>query len=197
MSRTFGDIAYTRSVRAVQLHHGSREGSRHPEPTGEPYEGLSAREASFITERDSFYQSTISESGWPYVQHRGGSAGFLKVVDKKTIAYADFAGNMQYVSVGNLGFCSRVALIMMDYSNRRRLKIFGIARLVDKEQNPELLLQLAVPGYRARIERAVVIDVQASDWNCQQHITRRFSERQVEEIVAPLLEEIRILKSAQ
>jgi predicted pyridoxine 5'-phosphate oxidase superfamily flavin-nucleotide-binding protein len=193
MSQSFADIAYTRSVRAAQQHYGSREAERYREPhTGQInslYEGLTAAEASFISERDSFYQSTVSDSGWPYVQHRGGPTGFLKVIDRRTIAYADFGGNRQYVSVGNLGFNHRIALIMTDYASRQRLKIFGIARIVDKEVNPELLSQLTTPAYRARIERAIIIEVQASDWNCPQHITRRFTEQQLDEMLAPLLEE--------
>lgn len=203
MSQSFADIAYTPSVRATQRHYGSHEASRYePASRGnfaDNFPGLSQREAEFIAERDSFYLSSISETDWPYVQHRGGPTGFLKVINEKTIAFADFSGNAQYVSVGNLRTNNRIALILMDYTNRHRLKLFGTAQIIDAADQPDLIRQLnfsGMPGYRGKVERAVLITVQASDWNCQQHITRRFSQQQVEEIVAPLLEEIRVLKSA-
>ena len=196
MSQSFADIAYTASVRKVQQRNGSHESRHYPGVSGESYEGLSVREAGFISERDSFYLSTVSESGWPYVQHRGGPAGFLRVLDSHTLAYADFSGNRQYVSVGNLEVNNRVALIMTDYANRQRLKIFGRIRMIENHDNPDLLVQLAMPGYRAKVERAMIIDVQASDWNCPQHIVRRFSEDQVQAMLAPLLEENRLLKAA-
>ena len=151
---------------------------------------LGPGEAAFITERDGFYQATVSETGWPYVQFRGGPAGFLKVLGEKTIAYADFRGNRQYISTGNLSGNDRVSLILMDYPNQRRLKIWGRARLVDAAEDPELVAALHDETYRARPERAVVITVEALDWNCPQHIPRRFTIDEFEEQFTTLREEI-------
>ena len=156
---------------------------------------MTAREAEFIAERDSFYQATVSEIGWPYVQHRGGPAGFLKVLDERTIGFADFRGNVQSLSVGNLNTNDRISLILMDYPNRRRLKIWGRVRIVRENENPELIMQSEVLSYRARVECGIVIHVEAYDWNCPQHITPRYSEAEVEKLNAPLLEENRRLKS--
>ena len=195
MSQSFATLAYTPNVREMQRRYGSREAQRHTDVAQGGFAGLSQHEARFIAERDSFYQSTVSESGWPFVQHRGGPAGFLKIIDSNTVGYADFGGNAQYVSVGNLTGNDRVALILMDYANRHRLKLLGRARVVHADEQPELLAQFVMPGYRARIERAIVIDLCASDWNCPQHLTRRFTEAQVEEMIAPILEENRRLRS--
>ncbi|MCK9397375.1 MAG: pyridoxamine 5'-phosphate oxidase family protein, partial [Methylobacter sp.] len=156
---------------------------------------LTERELEFIAERDSFYQATVSESGWPYVQHRGGPAGFLKVLDERSIGFADFRGNKQYLSVGNLNANDRISLILMDYPNRRRLKIWGRARIVHENEEPELIAQLEAPSYRARVERGIVIHVEAYDWNCPQHITPRYSEAEIDHLIAPLMEENRALKA--
>ena len=142
-----------------------------------PNDQLTAREASFIEERDSFYIATTSETGWPYVQHRGGPRGFLKVVDGNSLAYADFRGNLQLITVGNASNDDRCSLILMDYPNRRRLKIFGHMRIEDVGAvSQEDLNRVALTDYRARIERIVFIDVVAFDWNCPQHITQRYTE---------------------
>jgi hypothetical protein len=177
MSRAFGRIAFTPAVRAFQARQGVRP--REPRPDDGPDgrgTALTQTEAAFIAARDGFYQATVGEDGWPYVQFRGGPPGFLRVLDERTIAYADFRGNMQYISAGNLSGDGRVSLILMDYANRRRLKLFGRARLVDASDDPALVARLEDPGYRARVERAVVISVEAFDWNCPQHITPRFTE---------------------
>ena len=195
MSTAFADIAFTPSVKAAQQRYGSREANLGFELAPDVRNELTKRETAFITARDSFYQATVSESGWPYVQHRGGPAGFLKVLDARTIGYADFRGNVQYLSAGNLGANERVALILMDYANRRRLKIWGRARIVHAEDDPALVAQFEVPGYRARVERGIVIHVEAYDWNCPQHITQRFSKAEVEARLASLIEENRALKS--
>jgi predicted pyridoxine 5'-phosphate oxidase superfamily flavin-nucleotide-binding protein len=180
MTHSFAEITFTPSVKAAQHLYGSREANRSFELSGNAKNELGESEAKFIAERDSFYQATVSESGWPYVQHRGGPTGFLKVLDKGSIGYADFRGNAQYLSVGNLNANDRIAMILMDYPNRRRLKIWGRARIVHEQENPELLAQLEVPTYRARIERGIIIQVEAFDWNCPQHITRRYSEARLE-----------------
>jgi predicted pyridoxine 5'-phosphate oxidase superfamily flavin-nucleotide-binding protein len=191
----FADIAFTPSVKSAQNLYGSREANRGFELAGDAAEELTERETRFIAARDSFYQATVSESGWPYVQHRGGPAGFLKVLDARTIGYADFRGNVQYLSVGNIASNDRVALILMDYANRRRLKIWGHARIVHADEHPELIARLEMPSYRARVERGIVIEVEAWAWNCPQHITQRFSRAEVERMMAPLIEENRSLKA--
>jgi len=181
MSRAFSDIAFTPTVRRVQTQRGSRAAYEPLDHTDDRRDTLTEREAQFIAARDGFYQATVGETGWPYVQFRGGPAGFLKVLDGKTIGYADFRGNVQYVSVGNLLTDDRVALILMDYVHRRRLKILGRARLVDAREDPAVLARLVMPGYPARVERAVLITVEAFDWNCPQHITPRYTEAELME----------------
>lgn len=179
MPSAFGRIAFTPGVRAFQARQGVRQRDARPDDAiDERGAGLTDLEAAFVGARDGFYQATVGENGWPYVQFRGGPPGFLRVLDARTIAYADFRGNMQYVSAGNLAADGRVSLILMDYANRRRLKLFGRARLVDAGDDPALVARLEDPGYRARIERAVVISVEAFDWNCPQHITPRFTEEE-------------------
>ena len=177
MSRPFGKIAFTPAVRAFQESRGVRTRAPRPDdPVDERGTILTEAESDFIAGRDGFYQATVSETGWPYVQFRGGPAGFLRVLDERTIAYADFRGNMQYISTGNLSGDGRISLILMDYANRRRLKILGRARLVDAADDPALVAKLEDPSYRAHVERAVVIAVEAFDWNCPQHITPRYTE---------------------
>jgi hypothetical protein len=196
MSRAYSDIAFTAAVRAVQSRMGSRPVYEPLDRANDRRDMLTADEVEFIHERDGFYQATVGESGWPYVQYRGGPAGFLKVLDPKTIAYADFRGNVQYISVGNLQGNDRVSIILMDYANQRRLKILGRVRLVDAEQDVTLIEHLEMPGYRARVERAMVITVEGYDWNCPQHITPRFTKMEFEEGIAPLREENARLKVA-
>lgn len=176
MPRAFAEIAFTPAVRAVQAREGSAGAyAKFLAPEAERGDRLGAGEATFIAARDGFYQATVSETGWPYVQFRGGPAGFVKVLDERTIAYADFRGNRQYLSAGNLSKDDRISLILMDYPNRRRLKLWGRARLVDIKEDPILVARLHDAAYRARPERAVVITVEAFDWNCPQHIPRRFT----------------------
>ena len=184
MNRTFAGIAFTHDVKAAQILQGSREKYARFEEAGEAPSGLSQREIEFIESRNSFYQATVSETGWPYVQHRGGPAGFLKVLDANTLAFADFRGNRQYVSVGNLSNNDRIALIMVDYPNRRRLKLLGHVRLIQADDGPTLIARLAVSGYSAQIERAFIIHVVAWDWNCSQHITPRYTKQEIEVMAA-------------
>lgn len=193
MSRAYTDIAFTPAVRAMQEHMGSRAAYAPLDRTGDRRDRLGPAEAEFIGRRDSFYQATVSETGWPYVQYRGGRTGFLKVLDDKTLGYADFRGNTQYISVGNLSGNDRVSIILMDYAKRRRLKILGRARLVNLDEDPVLIAKLESPTYRARVERGVVISVEGYDWNCPQHITPRFTEAEV--AAAPLHEELARLRS--
>ncbi|MBT5941095.1 MAG: pyridoxamine 5'-phosphate oxidase family protein, partial [Rhodospirillaceae bacterium] len=156
MVETFTDIMFTPSVKAAQEQLGSRAMYEKVEKEGHSSNELTDREKEFIEARDSFYQATVGETGWPYVQFRGGPTGFLKVLNDKTIGYADFRGNVQYLSVGNLNADDRIALILMDYPKRKRLKIWARATLINEDENPELLQQLEIPTYRARIERAVI-----------------------------------------
>lgn len=174
MAHKFADLAFTPNVKAVQEDNGSRMAYARFEQGEDHHDRLGPHEAAFIASLDSFYLASVSETGWPYIQHRGGPAGFLKVLDEKTLAFADFRGNRQYISVGNLRTDDRVSLFLMDYANRARLKILGRARVVDAADGP-ILRKLAVPGYRASIERAIVIALEAFDWNCPQHITQRFT----------------------
>lgn len=195
MASAFADITFTPSVKAAQSLYGSREANRGFELSENTGNELGEHEAEFIAQRDSFYQATVSESGWPYVQHRGGPVGFLKVLDERTIGFADFRGNRQYLSVGNLNADERISLILMDYPNRRRLKLWGKARIVHERDYPELIAQLEVLTYRAQIERGIIIHIEAIEWNCPQHITPRYSEAQLESILAPVLAENQQLKA--
>lgn len=195
MATTFAEITFTPSVKAAQSLYGSREAKSRFELAEDPDIGMTEEEIKFISERDSFYQATVSESGWPYVQHRGGPKGFLKVIDEHTIGFADFRGNHQYLSIGNLNFNDRISMILMDYPNRRRLKLWGRVRIVHEIEDPELVSQLKVSSYRARVERGIVVDVKAIEWNCPQHITQRYSKAELSHLITPLLEEIQALKA--
>ncbi len=183
--RDFLDIAGTPSVKAAQAANGvamrATTGEAHAE-----HRALGAAEAQFIAARDSFYLASVSESGWPYVQHRGGPPGFLRVIDDSTLAFADFRGNRQYISLGNVAANDRVALLLMDYANRRRLKIYARIEVKDLKAEPQLAQALALPGYRARPERLFVLHLEAFAWNCPQHITARFSEPEIATALAPV-----------
>ena len=198
MAYRYGEIAFTDRVKAVQEEMGSRSAYARREANVAGTAGLDAAlgsdAAAFIAARDSFYMATVSESGWPYIQHRGGPAGFVRVLDERTLGFADFGGNRQYVSVGNLAGDDRVALFFMDYANQARLKMFGRARTVPAE-DADTLARLAVPGYRARVERGVLIAVEAFDWNCSQHITPRYTLVEVEAATAALRRRIAELEA--
>jgi ferredoxin-NADP reductase/predicted pyridoxine 5'-phosphate oxidase superfamily flavin-nucleotide-binding protein len=195
MPNAFATISFTESVKAAQMRYGSRESNLSFELADDPKNQLGEFEAEFISARDSFYQATISENGWPYVQHRGGPKGFLKVLDSRTIGFADFRGNRQYISVGNLNASPRISMILMDYPNRRRLKIWGTARVIHEDEEPALIARLEVPSYRARVERGIVIQVEAIEWNCPQHITPRYTEAEMDEVLKPLIEENQRLRA--
>jgi len=196
MARAFAEIAFTPAVRAAQSRQGSAAAyGRMLAPETDPANLLGPEEAAFIAARDGFYQATVSETGWPYVQFRGGPAGFLKVLDQRTIAYADFRGNRQYVSTGNLAGDDRISMILMDYPNRRRLKVLGRARLVEAADDAALVAGLHDPQYRARPERAVVITIEGLDWNCPQHIPVRLTREELEPHLAPLNDELARLRA--
>lgn len=186
MRRSFFDLAFTPSVQAEQTRRGSRAAYAAARGAQADAGALSGREAAFISERDSFYLASVSETGWPYVQHRGGPAGFVRQLDDRTIGWAEFAGNRQYVSAGNTAVDDRVSLFFMDYPHRQRLKLLGRLHAYEPGERQDLAERLAVPGYRARVERLVTVGVEALDWNCPQHITPRFTAAEIESVAAPL-----------
>lgn len=191
MARAFAEIAFTPAVRAAQARQGSAAAyDSILAPEADPANLLGPEEAAFVAARDGFYQATVSETGWPYVQFRGGPPGFLKALDARTIAYADFRGNRQYVSTGNLAGDDRISMILMDYPNRRRLKVLGRARLIETADDPDLVASLHVEGYKARAERAVVIAIEGLDWNCPQHIPVRLTRAELEPHLAPLKQQL-------
>lgn len=186
MAHSFGSLVFTSAVKALQERYGSRQQyARLEQRGGDAQDSLSELETEFIAERDSFYMATIGASGWPYIQHRGGPKGFLKVFDGKSLAFADFRGNKQYVSAGNLATDARVAIIMVDYPNRARLKLLGSAQVLEKDKAEGWLERVRVPDYKAVIERVFLIQVAAFDWNCPQHITPRYTAEEIREALAP------------
>ncbi|CAH1213100.1 conserved hypothetical protein [Candidatus Nitrotoga sp. BS] len=194
MAHKYAQIAFTEQVRQVQIEQNSRAGYAGMDQ-GEDYNFLlSENEAAFIQDRDSFYIASVSETNWPYVQHRGGPKGFLRVIDTSTLGFADFKGNRQYVSMGNFRTNDRIALLLMDYPNRRRLKLMGRIEQVAHD-NYGLLASLEVEGYRATVERAFIIRIEAFDWNCPQHITPRFTEQEVDQAIAPIFAQCKSLKA--
>jgi len=140
---------------------------------------LSKREVSFIESRDSLFMASTGEDGWPYVQHRGGPRGFVKIIASNSFGFADYSGNRQYISVGNIQYSEKVCLILVDYATQQRLKIWATAKISDINENPELFSRLSVPGYDAVIERLMTFIVQAFDWNCPQHITPRYTGEEI------------------
>jgi predicted pyridoxine 5'-phosphate oxidase superfamily flavin-nucleotide-binding protein len=194
MAHNFGSLVFTPVVKALQEKYGSRRQYARMEGGGASPDHLGPEESAFIADRDSFYMATVGATGWPYVQHRGGPKGFLKVIDDHTIAFADFRGNKQFVSTGNIGTDNRVALIMVDYPRQARLKILGRTEVFEGERVREWIERLREPGYKAVIERAYVIKIEAFDWNCPQHITPRFTAEQIQEALAPFERRLRDLE---
>jgi uncharacterized protein len=185
MTKPFGSFVFTPVVKSLQEKYGSRRQYARLEESSGTAEGLGPDEREFLSERDNFYMASIGETGWPYIQHRGGPKGFLKVIDPNTIAFADFRGNRQYITAGNLMTDNRVAVIMVDYPRQARLKILGHAELIEGEKAKEWIAKVADPDYKATIERVFVIRVEAFDWNCPQHITPRFTEEEIQDALAP------------
>jgi len=193
MSYGFLDVAITPSVRAAQAELGADRLWRNFKGHRE-FDHFTENEIAFISARDSFYMASVSETGWPYVQHRGGPVGFLKVLDEKTLAFADYRGNRQYISIGNLAANDRACLFLMDYPGRARLKIYVHVELVALDADPALTEQVTDVSYRAKLERILRLKLETFDWNCSQHITPRFSEEQVAEAVGPLRERLHELE---
>lgn len=195
MSHKFYDLTFTPSVKAAQEHYGTRRNYARFEGGESDFYGLTDAENDFIETRDGFYMATVGEAGQPYIQFRGGPPGFLKVLDDKTLGYADFRGNLQYISVGNLRANDKAALFLMDYANQRRLKILARVEVKDASDDPKLIEQLKMPDYKAKIERAMILHVEAFDWNCPQHITPRFTIEEIKQITKPLRDQIEELEA--
>jgi uncharacterized protein len=185
------DVAFTPKVKAVQSRKGSREGYASMEERGSWETRITPDLAEFIGGQASVFLGTASAGGQPYIQHRGGPPGFLKVLDDKTLGFADFTGNRQYITLGNLTENSKAFLFLIDYRNRQRVKIWGEARVV--EDDPELLKRLRPDGYRARVEQAIVFTVSAWDSNCPQHIPQRFEAEEVTAMLAERDKQIEVL----
>lgn len=197
----YPSIAFSESARKIQERAGSRANYARMEKN-RPSEGLTENEIEFISQRDSFYMATVNENGFPYIQFRGGPKGFLKVLDENKIGFVDFKGNMQFISVGNLATNNKVGLILLDYPTKTRLKLFAEAEVVELKDNPELFNRLTIKDYSFRPERMLILHVKAYDWNCQQHITPRYTLEEIEEAfesqhqyIATLEEEVKMLKS--
>ena len=186
MGRSFARIAFTPLVKKQQTLHGSRSQYERVEQSSREGDALTEAERAFIRSRNSFYLATVSETGWPYIQHRGGEPGFLHVLDDRTLAFADYRGNKQYLSLGNIEHDDRVALFMMDYPTQSRLKVLGHAEVKEGASAQQLIDKLSAPAVRAVVERVIVIRIEAFDWNCQQYITPRFTEEQVVQVIEPL-----------
>ena len=174
----FTEYAFTPTVKELQRKHGSREA--YERMAKQDRHRLDEQTRMFLAERDSFYMATVGTNGWPYVQHRGGPRGFVRFIDETTLAFADFRGNRQYISTGNVLDNQRVAMIFVDYPNKRRLKVWALASVVDAGDDPELASAVQLPGYDAQIERIFRLDVVGFDWNCPQHITPRYTVEEIE-----------------
>ena len=183
MAGKFLELAFTPAVRAAQEKYFGRAQPVPPQPERD---ALTDDEFQFIRSRDSFYLATVSEAGWPYVQHRGGKPGFLQVMGPTQLAFADYKGNRQMLSTGNVAASDRVCLFLMDYPQRTRLKILGHAQVLDAREQPDLVTQVAGPEARGLVERLFLIEVVSFDWNCPKYITPRYTAAEVEEAVAPL-----------
>ncbi len=192
MATKYLDLMFTDAVCRAQTQYYGQADKIAGAPDQDP---LGQAEAEFIATRDSFYLGSISKSGWPYVQHRGGPAGFLRLINETTLVFADYKGNRQLLSTGNLSVNDRVALFLMDYKNRERLKILGHARIEDALAHPELTEHVTNLNMRASVERLVFIDVVSFDWNCPKYITPRYSAEEVEELAGPLRRRIAELET--
>ena len=178
---SFASLAFTPLVKKLQERYGSRQQYERMERSGGQRDRFTNFETEFLAERDSFYWSNVSVTGWPYVQHRGGPKGFIRVIDDHTLAFADFRGNKQFISTGNLMTDNRVAMILVDYPRQARLKILGRVDILEGDKAGDWLERVRIPGYTAIIERVFVIHVEAYDWNCPQHITPRYTAEEIRE----------------
>jgi predicted pyridoxine 5'-phosphate oxidase superfamily flavin-nucleotide-binding protein len=187
MAAKFQKLTLTETVRRAQEHYYGHAQNREGMPENDP---LTEDEVRFIQARDSFYMATVGETGWPYIQHRGGPAGFLRVLSPGTLAFADYKGNRQLLSTGNLAASDKVALFLMDYPRRTRLKILGHARVEDAREHPDLVAQLAEPEFQSKVERLFFIEIVSFDWNCPQFITPRYTVEEMKDVMNELQEQI-------
>lgn len=194
MAKNYASLAFTEAVKEMQEKLGSRASYARMEKSTY-VDGLTENEIDFIAARDSFYMATISENGFPYIQHRGGPKGFMKVLDAKRVGIIDFKGNSQYISVGNIATHNNVSLIMVDYPARARLKIFAKAKIIELAEDPALYALLDLASHKFRPERMMVFDIEAYDWNCPQHITPRYTVEEMEEIYSSQLQYINKLEA--
>ena len=192
MAHQFLDLAFTPQVLAAQQRYFGRSQVLPPAPGDDP---LGPDETAFIESRDSFYLSSVSETGWPYVQHRGGPAGFVKVISPGELVFADYKGNRQMLTTGNVAGNDRVCLFMMDYPRRQRLKLIGHVEVLDARDHPDLVQQVTTPELAKITERLFRIRIVAFDWNCPKYITPRFTAAEVNDAVAPLKARIAELES--
>jgi predicted pyridoxine 5'-phosphate oxidase superfamily flavin-nucleotide-binding protein len=192
MAYNFGSLIFTSRIKALQEKYGSRRQYARREGSGTEESKVGPQEAEFLAERDSFYMATVGEGGWPYIQHRGGAKGFVRVIDEQTIAFADLRGNKQYITTGNVMTDDRVALIFLDYPRRTRLKLLGHAQILEGKDASPWIAKL--DQHDGVIERVFVIQIEASDWNCPQHITPRFTEDEIRDALAPWTERIEALE---
>ena len=195
MTAHYQSLAFTPNIKAEQVAHGSREHYAKYEGAPETPDLITDAEASFIAARDSFYMATVGETGWPYMQHRGGPVGFVKVLDSQTLGMADFRGNRQYITIGNIHTDDRTSLFFMDYANKRRLKALARIKRLDLAENPEIAAKLALPGYKAKVEHALIFTIEAFEWNCPAHITPRFSEAEIAPGIRDLHDQIALLQA--
>jgi predicted pyridoxine 5'-phosphate oxidase superfamily flavin-nucleotide-binding protein len=196
MGRRFAELAFTPLVKEEQRVHGSRRLYERVEHSPDPGDRLGPDEQEFIRERDGFYMGSVTETGWPYIQFRGGNIGFIHVLDDRTIGFVDLRGNKQYISTANLKHDDRVALFFMDYPTQSRLKILGRAKIYESDAEAEELIEsLSVPEEKTPAERAILIHVEAFDWNCQQHITPRYSEPELAKVLEPMRQRLEALEA--
>ena len=186
---SFGKLTFTPLVKKLQELYGSRAQYARMEASAEPQDRLTEFEVDFLGGRDTFYWATVGATGWPYVQHRGGPKGFLKVIDDRTLAFADFRGNTQYITTGNLMSDDRVAIILVDYPRQARLKLLGRVEIFEGTKAESWIPRVRVPNYKAIIERVFVIHIEAYDWNCRQHITPRFTTEEIRDVAHSIEEE--------
>lgn len=180
MPKNYAQLSFTPTVKRLQEHYGSRKAYQRAEDAGDRYI-LGPNEMSFIASRDHFYLSSVGENGWPYIQHRGGPAGFLQVADATTLRFADYAGNRQFISAGNILATGKAFLFLIDYASRERLKLWTHATMQLAEEVPEIAASLADPDYPEKVERVFTLEIQAIDWNCPKHITPRFTLEQLKQ----------------
>ncbi len=196
MGRRFAELAFTPLVKEQQRQHNSRHLYERVERAPDAGDRLGEDEQEFVRERDGFYMASVSETGWPYIQYRGGEKGFLRVLDAQTLGFADLRGNRQYISVGNLEHDDRVTLFLMDYRRQSRLKILGRARVYEgNAEARELIERLRVPAEKTPAERAILIHVEAFDWNCQLHINPRYTQEEMAEMLTPMRRRMEALEA--